>query len=329
MYRVLLVDDEKMNRVVASKILKKEGFEVTEAINGKDALEQLDDNADFDLILMDLMMPEMDGFEAIRHIKTKAHLASIPIIVISALSEKESLHSALALGANDYLNKPFDLFEFRLRVGNAVKLRASLQLEELKKYERAAVTILAKAGEYKDNETSMHTVRVGELSAYFAKSLGMSTEEIEQIRLAAPMHDIGKIGITDSILLKPGKLDDAEFEQMKKHATIGGDILSLQDTPLMTIAAKIAMYHHEKYDGSGYPKGLAKESIPLEARIVAIVDVFDALLSKRPYKEPFSVEKTVAIINEGSENHFDPQLVEIFNAHKEELLAIRAHYADA
>ena len=329
MEKILLVDDEMMNRVVASKILKKEGYEVIEAEDGAQALEILQNQKDFALVLMDLMMPVMDGFAAIEAMKRDEALAAIPIIVISALSDKESIYKALEMGANDYLGKPFDLVEFRLRIHNSIKLRDAMMYEDAKRSEADALSILAKAGEFKDNETSMHTVRVGEISAFFAKQLGFDAKVCELMRLAAPMHDIGKIGIPDAILLKPGKLDDEEFETMKRHARIGYEILSLKQTPLLQLAATIAKEHHEKYDGSGYPEGLKADAIAIEARIVAITDVFDALLSKRPYKEPFSVEKTVAIINEGSGTHFDPHIVEVFNENLSELLNIRERFSDA
>ncbi len=329
MEKILLVDDEMMNRVVASKILKKEGYEVVEAEDGAQALEILHEQNNFALVLMDLMMPVMDGFAAIEAMKRMDALSAIPIIVISALSDKESIYKALEMGANDYLGKPFDLVEFRLRIQNTVKLRDALMYEEAKRSEADALSLLAKAGEFKDNETSMHTVRVGEISAFFAKKLGYDDESCELIRLAAPMHDIGKIGIPDHILLKPGRLDEDEFAKMKEHARIGYEILQLKKTPLMQLAATIAKEHHEKFDGSGYPEGLQGEAISQEARIVALTDVFDALLSKRPYKEPFSVEKTISIINEGSGSHFDPKLVTIFNENLSELLSLRERFSDA
>ncbi len=329
MEKILLVDDEMMNRVVASKILNKEGYEVVEAEDGAQALEVLHKQNDFALVLMDLMMPVMDGFAAIEAMKKEEALSAIPIIVISALSDKESIYKALEMGANDYLGKPFDLVEFRLRIHNTVKLRDALMYEEAKRSEADALSLLAKAGEFKDNETSMHTVRVGEISAFFAQKLGFDEKQCDLIRLAAPMHDIGKIGIPDSILLKPGRLDGEEFAKMKEHARIGYEILSMKKTPLLQLAATIAKEHHEKFDGSGYPEGLEGEAISKEARIVALTDVFDALLSKRPYKEPFSVEKTVSIINEGSGSHFDPGLVAIFNENLSDLLSLRERFTDA
>jgi len=350
MTQVLLVDDELMNRRVASKILKKEGFEVVEAVDGLEALERLK-SYDIDIILMDLMMPNMDGYEATKIIKKDENLSSIPLIILSALSEKSAILKGLELGANEYLTKPYDIAEFKLRVHNANKLRSfykmsqdnekylakkveektkALQeaLREVENSEKDIVSILAKVGEYRDNETSMHTIRVGEISALLAREFGYSDDEVELVRLSAPMHDIGKIGIEDAILLKNGKLTEEEFEVMKTHASIGATILSLKQTPLLSFASQIAQFHHEKYNGKGYPKGLSGEDIPLVARIVAVVGGFDALMSKRPYKEPFSLEKTLSIIKGDSGSHFDPKVIEKFLEKLDEIVEIRERLDD-
>ncbi len=348
---VLLCDDELMNRKVASKILNKEGFEVVEATNGQEAIEILKEQA-IDLILMDLMMPIMDGFEATKIIKEDDELCSIPLIVISALSDKQAITKCLKLGANDYLTKPIDIFEFQLKVKNAIKLGSyqnmlknhkkileqevaektqelQLALYELQKNEKDIISILGKTAEFRDNETSMHTVRVGEISALISKKLNFSDEDAELMRLAAPMHDMGKVGIPDSILLKPGKLDDYEFEIMKTHSTIGHTILSHKDSPLLKLAAQIAITHHEKYNGYGYPNGLSADEIPLSGAIVAVVDVFDALLSERPYKKAFSLEKTLEIIKNDSGTHFNPKVVDVFLNSLDEIMQIRQSFQDA
>ena len=350
MATILLCDDEIMNQKVASKILIKEGYEVMVASNGKEAVDRLKTER-VDLILMDLMMPVMDGFEAISIIKKDPNLEHIPLIITSALSDKEAITRGLKLGADEYITKPFDITEFVLRVNNAIKIGSyhhmlednqahlerlvqirTKELQEallhVKESEKDIIAILSKTAEYRDNETSMHTVRVGEMAALMAEKLNCSPQDCELMRLAAPMHDIGKVGIEDAVLLKPGKLSDEEFSTMKLHAKIGYDILASKPTPLLQLAATIALTHHEKYDGSGYPQGLSKEEIPQSGAIVAIVDVFDALLSERPYKKAFSIEKTVAILQEGRATHFNPDLLDIFLDNLDAMLAIRKKFSD-
>jgi len=350
MATVLLCDDELMNRKVASKILIKEGFRVLEAQNGKEALDILQ-NSTVDLILMDLMMPVMDGFEATQLIKSNKELAAIPLIIISALSDKEAVIKGLEMGADEYLTKPFDLMDFRLRIKNAVKIgiyqnmikghKELLELEvqektkelqdalsEVQNSEKDIISILSKTAEYRDNETSAHTIRVGEMAAVLASKFGWDEDAVELMRLAAPMHDIGKVGIEDKILLKPGKLDEKEFSIMKKHAQIGYAILSQKTTPLLKLAAQIAHTHHEKYDGSGYPQALSTDEIPPSGAIVAVVDVFDALLSNRPYKKGFTLEVALEIIKTGSGNHFHPKVVELFLANLDEILEIQKRFHD-
>jgi len=347
---VLLCDDELMNRKVAIKILQKEGFDVVEAENGEEALTLLK-TTKVDMILMDLMMPVMDGYEATQLIKQDENLSAIPLIVISALSEKKAIIKALELGADDYITKPFDITDFKLRVKNAIKIgqyqnmlqdkKVLLEAEvntktkelrnalvEVLSSEEDIISILSKMAEYRDNETSMHTLRVGEMSALLASKFGWSAQRVELMRLAAPMHDIGKVGIADSILLKPGKLEDNEFDIMKEHASIGFSILSQKTTPLLKLAAEIANTHHEKYDGRGYPHGLCSDEIPLSGAIVAVTDVFDALLSQRPYKKAFSLEKTLSIIEEGKGSHFNPDVVEIFLDSLDEIIEIRENLQD-
>ncbi|MCF6341004.1 MAG: response regulator [Sulfurimonas sp.] len=346
MQNILLCDDELMNRKVASKILNKEGFNILEAKNGQEAIDILKERK-VDLILMDLMMPVMDGFEAISIIKNDDNLCTIPLIIISALSDKKAIHMGLRLGANEYLTKPYDIIEFSLRVKNAIKLgtyqrminehkeileqevtkktqELQIALKEVQDSEKDIISILAKTAEYRDNETSAHTIRVGEMAAFIAKKFNWSDKDVELIRLAAPMHDIGKVGIADKILLKQGKLSNMEYEYMKQHAFIGYSILSKKKTPLLKLAAEIAHTHHEKHNGQGYPRALKGDEIPLSGAIVSIVDVFDALLSQRPYKEAYSLDKTIQIIKEHSGSHFHPDLVDIFIDFLDEILEIRA-----
>lgn len=350
MATVLLCDDELMNRKVASKILIKEGFRVLEAQNGKEAIDILQ-NSTVDLILMDLMMPIMDGFEATKLIKSNKELAAIPLIIISALSDKEAVIKGLEMGADEYLTKPFDLMDFRLRIKNAIKIgiyqnmikehKELLELEvqektkelqealiEVQNSEKDIISILSKTAEYRDNETSAHTIRVGEMAAVLASKFGWDDDTVELMRLAAPMHDIGKVGIEDRILLKPGKLNEEEFSIMKKHAQIGYSILSQKTTPLLKLAAQIAYTHHEKYDGNGYPQALQADEIPHSGAIVAVVDVFDALLSNRPYKKSFTLEAALEIIKAGSGDHFHPKIVELFLENLDEILEIQKRFHD-
>lgn len=350
MATVLLCDDELMNRKVASKILIKEGFEVVEAVNGEEAIQLLKTQR-IDLILMDLMMPVMDGYEATKLIKEDEDLSGIPLIIISALSDKEAITKGLKLGADEYLTKPFDIVEFSLRIKNGIKIGAyqnmlkdhkkvleeevakktqALQnaLHEVQKSEKDIISILSKVAEFRDNETSMHTIRVGEMAALLAEKFEYTLEDIQLMRLAAPMHDMGKVGIADNILLKQGKLEEDEFETMKQHSHIGFTILSHKQTPLLKLAAQIANTHHEKWDGSGYPNQLQGEEIPLNGAIVAVVDVFDALLSERPYKKAFELEKALDIIKCGAGSHFNPQVVDTFIASLDEMVAIRANLQD-
>jgi putative two-component system response regulator len=347
---VLLCDDELMNRKVASKILHKEGFEIIEAQNGQEAIEILKRQT-VDLILMDLMMPVMDGYEATRIIKEDDELSTIPLIIISALSDRNAILKCLEIGADEYLTKPFDLTDFRLRINNAIKmgvyqnmlkdhkrlLEAQVKektkdlqnaLIEVQNSEKDIISILGKTAEYRDNETSAHTLRVGEMAASMAQKFGWSDERVELMRLAAPMHDIGKVGIEDHILLKPGKLNEEEFSRMKEHVNIGNAILSQKKTPLLKLAAEIALTHHEKYDGGGYPGGLRGDDIPLSGAIVAVVDVFDALLSERPYKKAFSLEKTLDIISSDSGSHFHPSVVDVFMNNLDDFLEIRRRLGD-
>lgn len=344
MATILAVDDEPMNRELIATVLGKEGYEVLHAEDGEDALNVLGSKA-VDVILMDVMMPVMDGFEAVRRIKEDEALKNIPIIMLTALSDKNSLKESLRLGANEFLSKPFEIEELKIRIKNMVIVKQyqdgledmvavrTKELEKalgsLKESERDVIATLVKASEFKDTDTSEHIERMSLYSHLIAKKLGLSEEEQELILSAAPMHDVGKIGIPDSILLKPAKLTNEEFETMKNHSIIGFEILSVRDNTILKAGREIAISHHEKWDGSGYPKGLTGEQIPLFGRICAIADVFDALGTKRPYKEPFSDDECFRIIAEGRGTHFDPHIVDVFLAHKDEILQIKAGFDKA
>lgn len=343
--RILIVDDEAINRTLIKTVLSKENYTLYFAVNGLEALEVLQKN-EVDVILLDVMMPEMDGYETLRAIKSKTELANVQVIMITALSEKSVLKETLKLGADEFLNKPFDIEELKIRIRNVLKLKKhmdklkninvtleemvaektkelSFALEQVKDSEKDIIAILGRASEFRDNETGNHIQRMSQISHLLAQKAGLSPEDCDLILLASPMHDVGKIGIPDEILLKPSKLTVEEFEMMKNHTKIGYDILNTKDSPLLRIARMIALCHHEKWDGSGYPNGLIGEDIPIYARIAAISDVFDALMSERPYKKPFTLDQAMDMMIEGKGKHFDPKLVDLFIASIDEVVKIR------
>ena len=340
---ILAVDDEPFNLdLIELAFMDTPNVIITQAINGQDALDKLK-SCKADVILLDLRMPVMNGLEALEKIKADSALRDIPVIVITANSEEK--HNALKLGANDFLSKPVDTEELKLRVFNHVELykhkmhlnalvetktfELNKALDFAKETEYEISVRLGRASEYRDLETGMHIKRMSSYSALLAKLYGMSQEEEELVLYASPLHDIGKIGIPDAILLKPGKLDDSEFKLMKEHTNIGGLMLDGGDEyPIIRAGKIIATQHHEKYDGTGYPKGLQGEEIHIYARIVAISDVFDALSSKRVYKNAFPLEKTLQIMKDGRGSHFDPKLLDLFVDNIHEFLEIQNSLPD-
>ena len=347
---ILVVDDQVPNVELLEAHLVQEGYELIKASNGEEALAKLS-GTPIDLILLDVMMPGMDGFEVTRRIRQDEAHRLLPIILVTALKETEDRVKGIEAGCDDFLSKPFDKMELLARVRSLLKVKAYNDLlgnyrkelesevakrtEELKqafeKIKAASLdTIyrLSMAAEYKDEDTGTHIMRMSHYAAAVARRMGLDENAIETILYASPMHDIGKIGIPDLILLKPAKLAPLEWEIMKQHTTIGAKILKGSDAEFIKLGEVIAQGHHEKWDGSGYPKNLKGAEIPLACRIVAIADVFDALTSKRPYKEPFSVEKSLAIIMEGRGIQFDPDVVDAFFAIQDKILAIMTRYAD-
>ena len=332
-FSVLVVDDEPANIDILLGILSPY-YNVKVAPSGAVALKIVQQFTP-DLILLDIMMPEMDGFEVCKQLKTDRLLSQIPVIFVTALTQGESEEKGFKLGAVDYITKPVSpsitLARVKTHISLAHQMRITENLvakrtEELSKSQQSAITMLATAGHYNDTDTGHHIWRMAAYSKCLAIAWGWSYEDACLLAQAAPMHDTGKIGIPDAILKAPRRLINSEMEVMRTHAQIGHKILSQCDTPLFALAAEIALCHHEKWNGTGYPEGLAGEDIPESARIVAIADVFDALTMKRPYKKAWSDDEAFEHLREGAGKHFDPKLVECFMSIKKEILETKNHW---
>lgn len=320
---LLLVDDEPANLHVLKHILQDD-YRLLFARDGQRALELAAAERP-QLILLDVMMPGMTGREVCAQLKSDPHTSDIPVIFVTALSSVEDEIRGFELGAVDYISKPVSAPIVKARVRTHLSL---VRAEVLRQTRLDIVQALGMAAEYKDNETGLHVIRMSHFSRIIALEAGFSPDEAEELLHAAPMHDVGKIGIPDAILQKPGKLDENEWLIMQKHPEIGAQIIGEHNASMLQMARRIALGHHEKWDGSGYPAGLAGDDIPIEARIVAIADVFDALTSVRPYKKAWTVEDAVALIREQSGRHFDPQLVECFIRRLDEINQIRERWAE-
>ncbi|MBU2154647.1 MAG: response regulator [Gammaproteobacteria bacterium] len=320
---LLLVDDEATNLQVLRHILQDD-YRLLFAKDGAKALEMAERERP-DLILLDVMMPGMTGYEVCQALKVQAHLEAIPVIFVTALADVEDEAHGFAVGAVDYITKPVSPPIVRARVRTHLSL---VRMDELRQTRLQIVQRLGMAAEYKDNETGLHVIRMSHFSKVLALAAGFSEAAAEELLNAAPMHDVGKIGIPDAVLRKPGKLDEQEWAVMRQHVEIGAQIIGEHASGLLRTAQRIALSHHEKWDGSGYPNGLSGEDIPLEGRIVAIADVFDALTSVRPYKAAWSVEDAVRLLQEESGRHFDPQLVELFIQQLPAILEIKERWAE-
>ncbi len=333
---ILVVDDVPENITTLSGMLRDK-YRVIFATSGAEALQIVSEQK-VDLILLDVMMPEMDGFEVCRRLKMNIATKEIPVIFVTALSEVSDEAKGLELGAADYLHKPCHSVIVKLRIQmHLEKVDQNLRLENLVR-ERTAelsdtrieiVRRLGRAAEYRDNETGMHVIRMSKSSCLLALAAGVSRAQAQLIMDAAPMHDVGKIGIPDSILIKPGPLEPAEWKIMRTHPGIGAQIIGEHSSELLKLARTIALTHHEKWDGSGYPNGLAGENIPLEGRIVTIADVFDALTSTRPYKRAWTVEDALDHMTKQVGITFDPKLFPLFVKLIPQVLAIREEFNDS
>ncbi|MHC5002123.1 MAG: HD domain-containing phosphohydrolase [Planctomycetota bacterium] len=363
---MMIVDDEPLNVKVLRKYLKEAGY--TNIVTTTDSREAmaLAREHDPDVVLLDVMMPHVDGLSILEMIRKDGLLRFTPVIIVTASSDERTKDRALDLGATDFLAKPVDANDLLPRVRNALTVRAyqqhlenySARLERevqsrtatLEKSRLHVIHCLARAAEYRDDNTGQHVIRVGLYAGAVARRLGIPDEQAVLIEQAAQLHDVGKIGIPDQILHKPGKLTDEEFELMTHHCEMGRDIIvgksasesgvpssdgrwtamiaEVLDSPVLALAAVVAMTHHEKWNGTGYPLGLSGETIPVEGRIVAVADVYDALSTARPYKEAFSLDKCLAIINEGRGQHFDPAVVDAFSGALDQILEIQSEYGE-
>ena len=365
--KIMIVDDEPINIKVVLKYLQGFGYSNFRSTTDATSAMEMARTERPDIVLLDIMMPEVSGIEILNQIRNDRGLHRIPVIILTAVGDARVKQKALELGATDFLTKPVDPSELILRVGNALIVKShydhladySEQLErqvrartsELMASRRGLVQTLARAAEYRDNETAHHIMRVGRYVGIIARHLGMSEEITELLEEAALLHDVGKIGIPDAILLKPGKLTEEEYETMKQHCAFGRRII--QQSPdgtwdrygtrsqlpfiepgnakawLIPVAATIAQTHHEHWDGGGYPLGLHGEQIPMEGRITAVADVFDALSTKRPYKEAYPFEKCLEIMERGRGTHFDPHVLDALFQHTDDIFQVQIDFADA
>ncbi len=361
--RIMIVEDNDYNRDILRRRLDREGYSVLECINGKEAVEALKTEK-VDMILLDIMMPEMNGYEVLEILKNDNELKNIPVVVISALSEIDNAVKCIELGAEDHLPKPFSPTLLKARINSGLQkkhffdreaqykalieeqnknleARVKDQVKQISETQMAAIFAMSKLAESRDPETGEHLERMREYCRLIAEKLAQKVkyeniidqEFIDNIYAASPLHDIGKVGIPDSVLIKPGRLTDQEWEIMRTHPIIGANTLRAVDeqhpgNQFIKVGIAIAEYHHERWDGTGYPHGLAGEAIPLEARILALGDVYDALTSQRCYKKAFSQIKANEIIRSSSGTHFDPDIVNIYVEYEEEFTKIKAFYKD-
>lgn len=356
---LLIVDDEEANVTLLDLLLRRAGYTaITATTDPREALD-LHRRIDPDLVLLDLHMPHVDGFEVLERLTAEEDDADFsPVLVLTADASDETKHRALRAGADDFLTKPFDATEVILRVRNLLHIRRlheevrahnrvldervrertselwdavnRLQTAEndLRISREETIHRLAAAAEHRDVETGRHIERMSRYTALLGKQAGLDPERAGALRLASTMHDVGKIGVTDRVLLKAGPLTPDEFDQVKEHAAIGHRILAGSDSELLQLAATVAWGHHERWDGTGYPRGLAGDAIPFEARIAAVADVFDALTSDRVYRRAFALGEVLDMMRQGRGTQFDPELLDLFLDALDDALDIMERYTD-
>lgn len=364
--KIAIIDDEELNIVIVQRHLELDGYRNCIGMSDPAAAIAMLRQEHPDVLLLDIMMPTINGLDVLKIIKQDPALRRIQVIILTAATDVETKLRALELGAADFLSKPVEKSDLLPRVRSAVTIKqyidrmethsktlkadVLLRTAELARSREEAIHCLARASEYRDDDTGQHVVRVGKYARVIATRLSWADEQLNMLEQAAQLHDVGKIGIPDAILLKPGKLTPEEFEVMqrhcgfgkkilrrmpdnewnslKKHPELGESILGNAESPVLQMARRISLTHHEKWDGTGYPLGLVGVEIPIEGRITAVADVFDALSSKRPYKEAFPLDKCFAILEEGRGKHFDPDCLAAFFAARQEILEIRIDFAD-
>jgi putative two-component system response regulator len=364
--KIMIVDDEEANLFTVEHHLKKVGYrQFITTTKAREAMELLDTHRP-DVLLLDIRMPEISGLDILRAKRGDPSVGHIPVLVLTATTDPDTKLLALELGASDFLPKPVDPYDLVPRVKNALtvklhydqKANEAVRLEEIVRRRTAEVLdaqdqlilSLARAAEHRDNETGNHVLRVGCFAGIIARELGWPDSKVEMIERAAPLHDVGKIGVPDQVLFKPGKLDPQEFDTIKKHcawgkqiiepfsgkdlrtirshARLGENILHIRNSPMLMMASRIAQTHHECWDGTGYPLGLAGDDIPLEGRITAVADVYDALSTKRPYKAPFSRQKCFQILEEQRGRKFDPRVLDAFFARASQIVQVQMELLD-
>lgn len=339
---ILIVDDEKFIRETLSRLLTRAGYDCLAAADGHEALEVLEANSDCVLLLSDINMPNMNGIELLKEVRQRYE--ELAVVMITAVDDREVAIHCLEFGAYGYVVKPMQQNELLINIDNALHRRrleivnrhynreleelVDKRTEELRSAREETIERLSRAAEFRDNETAQHTIRMSQYCKILAVNIPLPEEYCERIRIASPLHDVGKIGISDTILLKPGSLTPEEFTVIKEHAEIGYRILAESTSDLLRLGALIAYTHHEKFDGSGYPRGLVGEDIPIEGRISAICDVFDALTSDRVYKKAMPVDEAVEYMISQRGTHFDPKFLDIFVAQIEQFKKIKVEFAD-